>query len=85
MRKWSIFMPGAPPDSKAVMTTTMVLGGRYSHSMFKGTWGGMPFEGVATLGYNNATGKFESTWMDNMGTGTMYLAGTYDKDKKGGG
>lgn len=77
-----LLMPGAPPDSSGVMTTTMVLGGRYAHSMFKADLGGMEFEGAATLGFNNVTGKFESTWIDSMGTFTLFSTGSYDKDTK---
>lgn len=72
--------PGGPPaTNQGTMTTIMTLGGRYQHFQFKGEFANMPFEGAGTLGYNNVTGKFESTWMDNMSTGTMYLTGTYDK------
>jgi hypothetical protein len=42
---------------------------------------GMPFEGRSTVGYDNARKVFQSTWVDNMGTGIMYLEGKYnDKD-----
>jgi hypothetical protein len=78
-----MMMPGEPvQESKGTMTTQMVFGGRYAHSMFKGTFMGQPFEGAATLGFNNATGKFESTWVDSMSTGTMFTTGTLDKDGK---
>lgn len=43
---------------------------------------GMPFEGTALTGYNNATKKYFTTWIDNMGTGLMTLEGTRD-DKTG--
>jgi hypothetical protein len=78
-----MMMPGMPPsESKATMTTMMVFGGRYAHSSFKGDFMGMPFEGVATLGFNNSTGKFEGTWMDSMSTATMYVSGTMDSATK---
>ena len=30
---------------------------------------GMPFEGIGRTGYDNVTGKYWSTWIDNMSTG----------------
>lgn len=79
--------PSKPPmKNEAVCENTMILGGRYQQSMTKGDMdmgGGMrmPFEGISTVGYNNATKMFESTWMDNMGTGIVYMKGTFDKEK----
>jgi hypothetical protein len=35
----------------------------------------MPFEGISTLGYDNAKKTFFSTWIDNMGTGMMVMEG----------
>jgi hypothetical protein len=60
----------------------MILGGRYQQSTHKGTFEGMPFEGMSIVGYDNAKKKFYSTWVDNMGTGIMYLEGTYDPATK---
>jgi len=71
--------PGAPPTkNKGMCTNTMILGGRYQQSINKGNFNGMPFEGISTLGYDNAKKMFMSTWVDNMGTGIMYLEGRYD-------
>jgi hypothetical protein len=36
---------------------------------------GMPFEGHGTDRYDNMTGKYVSTWVDNMGTGILYMTG----------
>lgn len=75
------------PDSKPVtnkMTAEikMVLGGRYQQSIHKGTFMGMPFEGMSTVAYNNASGKFSESWVDNMATGIMYMEGSYDESSK---
>jgi len=71
--------PSAPPTkSKSTCTNTMILGGRYQQSVHKGNFNGMPFEGISTLAYDNAKKMFISTWIDNMGTGIMYLEGKYD-------
>jgi uncharacterized protein DUF1579 len=76
----SVWMkPGAPPmTSKSVAVNTMILGGRYQQSKMTGDYGGMPFEGFSLLGYDNTKKVFTSTWIDNFGTGTMTLEGTWD-------
>jgi hypothetical protein len=43
---------------------------------------GQPFEGVGTVGYDNAKKVFVSTWTDNMGTGIMYMEGPWDEATK---
>jgi hypothetical protein len=60
----------------------MILGGRYQESKHIGTFDGKPFEGFSTLGYDNAKKTFQSTWIDNMGTGTMFMEGTWDESTK---
>ena len=42
----------------------------------------MPFEGRSTVGYDNAMNKFISTWIDNMGSGIMYMEGEWDDETK---
>lgn len=56
--------------------------GRYIEADMKGDMMGQPFHGRATMGYNNMTKKFESTWIDSMSTQTMFGTGTYDAAKK---
>ncbi|NMH27069.1 DUF1579 domain-containing protein [Flavobacterium silvaticum] len=75
------------PDAKPEKSTTqadvkMVFDGKYQESVYKGTMMGMPFEGKSTVGFNNASGKAFSTFYDNMGTGFMYVEGTYDAASK---
>lgn len=75
--------PGAPPQKSAGTTENkMVLGGRYQESINKSTMMGMPFEGHGTLGYDNTRKTFESTWIDNMGTGVMKMSGPWDAATK---
>jgi hypothetical protein len=75
--------PGAPPQvSQAVTKNEMVMGGRYQVSKTSGNMMGMPFEGMSTLGYDNIKKIFTSTWIDNFGTGTMALTGTWDEKTK---
>ncbi|MGE3109665.1 MAG: DUF1579 domain-containing protein [Phycisphaerales bacterium] len=72
----------APEESKGTMVNTLVHGGRYLRSEYTGTMGGESFTGSGTMGYNNATNKYEGTWIDNMGTGTMLTTGKYDEHSK---
>ena len=75
--------PDGPPQvSKGSSTNKMIMGGRYQQSSFKGDFGGMPFEGMSTTGYDNTKKVFFSTWVDNMGTGTMNMEGAWDDATK---
>ena len=71
--------PGQPPEeSKGTMHGETVMGGRYVQHHWKGNMAGMPFEGMGTEGYDNATKQYISSWIDNMGTGIMFSKGSCD-------
>lgn len=75
--------PSKPPTTSTMTSTNkMIMGGRYLQGVAKGNMNGQPFEGTATMGYDNAKKKFVSTWIDNMGTGVMQTSGTYDEASK---
>lgn len=75
--------PDAPPQkSTGTATYKMIMGGRYQQGEFKSVMGGMPFEGMSTVGYDNAKKAYVSTWVDNMGTGIMSMQGNYDAATK---
>ena len=75
--------PSAPPTkAKATNVQSSALGGRYVIGKFTSTMNGMPFEGISTMGYDNAKKMFTSTWVDNMGTGIVHMSGTYDETTK---
>ena len=77
MKSW--MAPGQPPEeSKGTMHGEMLMGGRYLRHHWKGSFSGMPFEGMGTEAYDNMSKKFLSTWIDNMGTGIMMSTGTCD-------
>ena len=86
--KWneeiSLWMtPGAPPTkSTGSCTNKMILGGRYQETRHSGNMMGMPFEGIGTLGWDNARKILVSSWIDNFGTGIMYMEGTWDNATK---
>ncbi len=75
------------PNSKTPMVTegtseiTTIFGGRYLKMTYKGEMMGMPFKGFGLTGYDNAKKVYESIWIDNMGTGIMFMSGNY-KDGK---
>lgn len=71
-----------PTKSEATANGEMILGGRYLVTKFTGNMMGMPFEGMSIEGYDNAAKTFNSTWIDNMGTGMMNMTGTYDAAAK---
>lgn len=73
---------GKPQKSTSVAEIKMILGGRYQEAVYKGTMMGQPFEGKATLAYNNASEEYTSTFIDNMGTGMMVGMGKYNQAAK---
>jgi hypothetical protein len=73
---------GEPTTSTGTAVNSMVMNGLYQSSKHSGNMMGMPFEGVSTLGYDNAKKVFVSTWIDNMGSGIMYLSGPWDEATK---
>ncbi|MBS1654401.1 MAG: DUF1579 domain-containing protein [Bacteroidetes bacterium] len=75
--------PGAPEQTmQATCTNKMILGGRYQEAKHEGNFMGMPFEGIGITGWDNARKIFVSSWIDNFGTGMMYMEGSWDADKK---
>jgi hypothetical protein len=75
--------PAAPPSVMNVKTVNkMVLNGLYQQSTSTGAFGGMPFNGIGTTGYDNHRKMFVSTWIDNMGSGIVYMEGPWDEATK---
>jgi hypothetical protein len=75
--------PSAPPsESTGTVTYTTLLGGRYVQGSYRGEMMGMPFEGRGLMGFDNVSGQFQSTWVDNMGTSIMLMTGEYDEAAK---
>lgn len=75
--------PGAPVQTmQASCVNKMVMGGRYQESKHTGSFMGMPFEGVSTIGYDNARKILVSSWVDNMGTGIIYMEGSWNEATK---
>lgn len=75
--------PTQPPtESKGTSVVKSILGGRYIEGIHTSSWNGMEMNGRDLTGYDNAKQKFFNTWIDNFGTGIMYLEGTYDEGTK---
>ncbi len=75
--------PSAPPmELGGTMHGDSMLGGRYVHSTWKGDFMGAPFEGHSTEAYDNVTGRFMNTWIDNQSTGILYSTGSASADGK---
>jgi hypothetical protein len=84
--------PKAPPtESKGTATRKAIMDGRFFVGDFNGKFKmpgadgkmkDMDFKGMSIEGYDNVKQKFFSSWVDNMGTGTMMSEGTYDPATK---
>lgn len=72
----------APQTATATADVNMVLGGRYQEAIYNGKMMGMDWQGKSTVSYNNKTGTFTSTFIDNTGTGMMVATGHYDEAVK---
>ena len=74
--------PSAPAtEDSGTATRSMILDGRVMVEDVKSMMMGMPFIGHGMTGFDNATGKYWSTWNDSMGTGVMISEGTCDAQK----
>ena len=79
----SSFEPGKPPtESKGTATYKMECQGLWLSGDFRGSFGGMPFQGKGLDSYDPGKKKYVGVWVDSMGGPPMISEGTYDKDKK---
>lgn len=75
--------PAAPPmKTTATSKSEMIMGGRYQLSKTTGDMMGMPFEGMSIIGYDNAKKTFTNVWIDNFGTGTLTMEGSWEDQTK---
>jgi hypothetical protein len=74
---------GAEPQlSDCTTTISSLMDGRFTKCETKGSMGEMPFQGIGIYGYDNVAQKFQSTWIDSMGTGMATGTGTLSPDGK---
>src|SRR5258705_13645039 len=70
-------------EENGTATRIMTLGGRVLVEELICSMMGTPFVGRGTMGYDNVTGKYWSTWNDSMSTGLMVSEGTCDPQGQG--
>lgn len=76
-------MPGEPEQkSKSSNVNKMILNGLYQQSDHTGEMMGMPFAGQSLVGYDVHRNEFVNTWVDNMGSGIMFMRGPWDAATK---
>jgi len=69
-------------ESQSTAVITGLMDGRYIQEVDSGMMNGMPFSGMGVYGYDNVSGKYVSTWIDNFGTGIMTSVGSSDASGK---
>lgn len=73
--------PGGEPDvSKGRAVIRWVMDGRYTREEVTGDFMGAPFRGLGFTGYNNVTGEYEATWIDNHTTQIYRYTGWAEDD-----
>lgn len=77
-------MPGADPMvSENTTTVTPIMDGRYVRVEMNGDMPGMgPHHAEGVYGYDNVSGQYVSTWIDNFSTGIMQGVGERSSDGK---
>lgn len=73
---------GEPQISTGTAKFEMLLGGRYQQITAMGKMMGMDFTGIGINGFDNAKKVYVSSWIDNFGTGLMYMEGKFDEASK---
>lgn len=69
------WMDGKATKSTGTSQVSAVFDNRYTREEFTGEFDGKKFQGVGTMGYDNAAKLVVSTWYDSMGTGIVYSSG----------
>jgi hypothetical protein len=71
--------PDKPPATdRGSGRITWALGGRFLRQEFKGTFMGMPMEGVGFNGYDNIKKVYTMFWIDNSSTSMSTGTGQFD-------
>ena len=85
LTKWRMSPEQPWGESRGSAVFEWVMGGRFLLQHIKGEDEDPMmgrFEGMGFLGYDNATHKHVSTWIDTMGTGVMLSEGSCDESGK---
>lgn len=71
--------PTQPPmSSTGTSSKTMLFGGRYLQEEVTGDIMGMTFHGRGTTAFDNTSGEFIGTWIDDLGSGIAIARGQRD-------
>lgn len=78
-----MFEGAEPVKSESTSTISSMLDSRFVKCEMSGEMPGMgPYSGFAVYGFDNVSGKFVATWIDNMGTGMAQGTGELSTDGK---
>jgi hypothetical protein len=80
-----VYVPGAKdpvPAGNGVETRTLLSGGLWITSEFKGDFAAMPYEGRGQNGYDPKKAKYVSSWVDSATSRMLIQEGTYDEKTK---
>lgn len=69
-------------DSQGTAEGKLLMGGLFVQVAQSGKRMKQSFEGVMTYGYDEATGRYTGSWIDNTSTAIIPYVGTYDATKK---
>lgn len=67
--------PQAPEESDGACDNELLFGGRFLVHEYEGKAGGMDFEGLGILGYDNIQKCYTSLWTDSMSTMIAHSTG----------
>lgn len=72
--------PTKAQETTGIAVNTWTLGGRFVEQRFFGAMPGTAaaFEGIGLTGFDNVTGKFVGSWLDNLSTTIMPMQGSMD-------
>jgi hypothetical protein len=71
-----------PDVATGIAEYSWILDGHFLSLDYHGEFQGRRFDGQSLFGFNNMTGKYESTWVDSMSTQIMKSEGTADASGK---
>ena len=80
--KWWMEPNGKTETFEGNNETKWIMGGKFIQHSTHGLFQGQPFEGMGITGYDNMIKKYQTIWLDNMGTGIIQGEGRYDAAKK---
>jgi hypothetical protein len=73
---------GAWSESPGSASFRWKMGGRFLVEEVETRLGGEPFEWMGIHGFDNSKKRYDSSWIDNLGTGIDRMEGTWDEATK---